>query len=408
MLLGSGCQDPSGSSRIVWADVVSRRPQSEARGKVAAQGTPKYDRISGASPKVHLRSEGKRIEATPPLRPQQEMFPEDRRELLPLRSRLLDPLLPAPQNLASPEKRAVKTIWVDLRPLLEKVAEPLGSRQGEMSERVPQGGGRSSSNRERSSGEDLEDQGVRGFLGGRREDITDGAGEDHIDGGNGGITDGKHPIGGKHEGPRGRGEDLHGGRSPHTLRRTSIRPKAEVLVKDPSWPSRTDSLETPSLDPKSIKTSEEPQPWLPRNCSPAVVTLQPRLSSPVFLPRILPKLPLQAEAESSAGRPAAPSPDFHLPTRLLLRKLEETTTSKHHLVIVKILSALHEELSTNHPNARDLGEKLSPSLELPRIRPQQSGPADGAQEAPGTSFSKRKKRFPWKFHKSSDGVDILQ
>lgn len=97
------------------------------------------------------------------------------------------------------------------------------------------------------------------------------------------------------------GPNLPHGGSLHTpLKRTSVHPKAEGPLKDISWPSKMGTLETLGLDPKNTKTSQEARPRLPRNSSPAVVMLHPELGSPVFLPRIIPKLP--AEAVSSTGR----------------------------------------------------------------------------------------------------------
>ncbi|KAJ7308241.1 hypothetical protein JRQ81_008765 [Phrynocephalus forsythii] len=383
MPLGKAHQDPSGLPHIVWADVISRGPQDEAQRREAAKERRKYVRARLGPSNVHRESEGcrvsKNLEGTQLLRLQQ-MIREERQERG--RGHQLAPLLPALENSASPGKRIIKTIQVDLHPLLEKVVEPSGSWPEDLTKGVPWGDGWPSSHHERSRGQDLRDGRVRDFLGGRRGDVGGGA-EDHVDGTYGGIEGGEDQVDRKHGGPmdgEDHGEDLTHEGSHRTVMRTPIPFKVEGPLRDISWQAKGNFSETLGLGPKNSKASNRQQ--LPKNSLRAVTILQPQLSSPVFLPSLFPMLPLPTEAESSTGRPAAPSPDFQIPTRLLLRGLQETTTSQNHRVITGILSALREELmAADGPKAGDTGEKRNSFLDLPWIGPRRNGTTDAGQGA---------------------------
>ncbi|KAH0625902.1 hypothetical protein JD844_034263 [Phrynosoma platyrhinos] len=186
-----------------------------------------------------------------------------------------------PPSLSSPEKHAVKTILVDLRPILEKVTEcpDLGPE------------------------ESLEDSPKEGFL---SPQIGGYHGEDLLDD----------------------GEDPGHGRGHQAGDATRAGPKGQGVPKDLSLPP----LRACGLNPEDLKTPKESQPWrkgstkIWQKSSPALVTLQPKLSAPLFLPKMLPK-------EHSP-----------LPTRLLLWRLQETTTSDNHLLITQVLSSRREEL----------------------------------------------------------------
>ncbi|XP_048352432.1 uncharacterized protein LOC125432669 [Sphaerodactylus townsendi] len=62
--------------------------------------------------------------------------------------------------------------------------------------------------------------------------------------------------------------------------------------------------------------------------------------------------------------PTPPSPDVQLPTQLLLQRLQETTTSKNHLLIMQVLSSLREELLAQRPDSSE-GDKRNHLSEHP-------------------------------------------
>ncbi|XP_070602530.1 uncharacterized protein [Erythrolamprus reginae] len=76
---------------------------------------------------------------------------------------------------------------------------------------------------------------------------------------------------------------------------------------------------------------------------------------------------------TGGSQPTASSPDFQLPTHLLLQKLQETTTSSNHLLIAKVLRSLREELLRSHACESDQREEQENFVELSRIQSWKQG-----------------------------------
>uniref|UniRef100_A0ACB8F194 Uncharacterized protein n=1 Tax=Sphaerodactylus townsendi TaxID=933632 RepID=A0ACB8F194_9SAUR len=61
----------------------------------------------------------------------------------------------------------------------------------------------------------------------------------------------------------------------------------------------------------------------------------------------------ETDSTTELAGPTPPSPDVQLPTQLLLQRLQETTTSKNHLLIMQVLSSLREELLAQRPDSSE-------------------------------------------------------
>ncbi|XP_013931926.1 PREDICTED: uncharacterized protein LOC106557257 [Thamnophis sirtalis] len=144
---------------------------------------------------------------------------------------------------------------------------------------------------------------------------------------------------------------------------------------------------------KKIKVSKR-SIWVPPGESTQLrkITLpaiQPQFQMPLLFSKtnlqnhapLQEKRPAESERrpeEASWGPPTASSPDFQLPTQLLLQKLQETTTSHDHLLIAKVLRSLREELLGSKSDQR---EKQEDFLELPRIQSWKHGKRDMGEKA---------------------------
>ncbi|XP_063003408.1 uncharacterized protein LOC134413208 [Elgaria multicarinata webbii] len=264
----------------------------------------------------------------------------------------VNPSQSAPGNVTPLKKRAIKKILVDLRPILEKVTDPLASGQEEMLE-DPQKTGCSSPTIGGSRGDDLI----------RAEAHTTKMAT--VEGGEG-----------------------------HTVEMTTVHSQEE----DISWPPTVDPFRAFDLDAKPHEGTQSQlgeSTQLQGNNSPAVLTLQPQFKTPVFFPKITPQQRAPLETDNSTEPPAPPSPDFQLPTQLLLQRLQETTTSTHHVLITQVLSSLREELLV--PSPCD-GEKRDTSPEAPQTKTRRSRATDVRRKEPNVGLEATKRRlrkFTW-------------
>ncbi|XP_042336074.1 uncharacterized protein LOC121937181 [Sceloporus undulatus] len=346
-----GHQESFPLPRIVWSDLVLRVPHSKAGSKVATKGAERRsDRKLPPASKVPVEdgscSLGGMDGDMKPSWAYLEGIQEEERE----EKWASGPPRSPPENppSSSPEKQAVKTILVDLRPILEKVTESpdLGKEDS------------------------LEDSPKEGSI---SSQICEYHGEDLID----------------NRGELGYGRGHQAGDAAMAVL------KDEGVHKDLFLPP----LRPCSLDLEGIKTPKESQSWrkeptkISKDSLPALVTLQPKLSAPLFLPKMVPKEHSLVETDIAAQPPAAPSPDFQLPTRMLLWKLQQTTTSDNHLLIARVLSSIREELLA------DGGEKERRCLELPQIQPFKVERREREPDA----RKKRLHKFPKKHNRSFQG-----
>ncbi|XP_028569604.2 uncharacterized protein LOC114588459 [Podarcis muralis] len=319
MPAGWGSHEATRPPRIVWADLVIRVPLHQGRSKVAPKET--QDATFAAAMKQHPGSDGH----NPGQRNRRTHLPqrcqdctrgaeeEDRREPIAPACHTVPPLS-ALENGDSQEKRAVRTILVDLRPILEKALD-LSDSSPEMLERDSQND------------------------------------EEHLQ-----METGDLPTEG-------------GGHISEIATAASI---DTSIPEDILPPLPRDPFRAPSAHAESTRKAPEICPQLDDSTELEETTLlaalnhEPKLRTAVSLPKITPQELGEDHLLQSIKPPASP-PDFHLPTQLLLQRLQETTTSRHHSLIVQVLSSLREELLMEEQLPLDGGDKASPLLQLPSI-----------------------------------------
>ncbi|CAI5798779.1 Hypothetical predicted protein [Podarcis lilfordi] len=299
---------------IVWADLVIRVPLHQGRSKVAPKEM--QDATSAAAMKQHPGSKGHNLgqRSRRTHLPQccqdctQGAEAEDRKEPIAPACHAVPPSS-APENGDSREKRAVRTILVDLRPILEKALD-LSDSSPEMSERDSQ------NDEEHLQSGDLPAEG-----GGHSSEVATAASID-----------------------------------------TSI--PEDILPPLPRAPFRA-----PSAHAESTRKAPEICPQLDNSTELeettllAALTHEPKLRTADSLPKITPQELGEDHLLQSIKPPASP-PDFHLPTQLLLQRLQETTTSRHHSLIAQVLSSLREELLMDEQLPLD-GTRQAPSCSCP-------------------------------------------
>ncbi|XP_044311796.1 uncharacterized protein LOC123036555 [Varanus komodoensis] len=326
----------------------------------------------------------------------QEGEVKDRRESTSPKLSALNSPLSSSGNKATPGKCVIKKILVDLRPILDNIMDPLDSQE-EMLEENPQDKAlqHPSSDPCDSSGEDF----LEGEDGTSGVTTTDGAGNQ---------TSKMAPVCSK---------DNEGGGGNQTSKMAPVCSKDKGIHKVISFPSTPELIRVSKFNGRRVKTprgtpAELGEPKRPqKNISPAMLILEPQFESPMFVPRICPQQCALLDTESSAELPRAPSPDFQLPTQLLLQRLQETTTSSNHLLITQVLSSLQEELLVRSPSSSD-GEKQNSSSEASWNKPSKSGPADPNQgkEANGNpgATQRRLRKSTWCCHQFIYGAGLGQ
>ncbi|XP_054837369.1 uncharacterized protein LOC129331067 [Eublepharis macularius] len=320
---------------IVWTDLIFRiplhKPKTEVPKKearcntsVAAISNLQLGKKNRQMKPLHLRMDSVQEEET-----------EEVKESSPPQSHAVS-APSSPGNLASQGK--VKRVLVDLRPILENVMDPFeeGPEERDLeNDTLPSSYPRDSSRK-----------------------VTDPSSEaEEKDSTNNGCS------------------------SSNARESSSEDHETETTTMDSGdGESDQDSLLPPSVDPcrdfslaannsrtpKDICWSPDETTALGRNDWPAVQPTQPKLKIPKSFPKITPHWPGLPEADSTTDlvRPSPPSPDFQLPTQLLLQRLQETTTSKNHLLIMQVLRSLREELPTENLDSDD-GDKGNHLTELP-------------------------------------------
>ncbi|XP_032992756.1 uncharacterized protein LOC117039685 [Lacerta agilis] len=264
-----------------------------------------------------------------------------------------------PENGDSREKRAVRTILVDLRPILEKAVD-FSDSSPEMSERDSQ-------NHEEHLQMESGDLPTEGGGGGGHTSETATAAS---------IDSGIH-------------EDV-------------LPPPARDPFRAPSAHAES-TRKAPEICPQSGNSTE-----LQETTLLAALTHETKLRTAISSPKITPQEPGAADHELQSIKPSASLPDFHLPTQLLLQRLQETTTSRHHSLIAQVLSSLREELLVEEQPPLDGGHKATPLLQLPSIKAAER--KKGGQEMkhfkPGQEAAKRMLgKFTWhRCHRSVYGA----
>nr|XP_034976243.1 uncharacterized protein LOC118087576 [Zootoca vivipara]XP_034976244.1 uncharacterized protein LOC118087576 [Zootoca vivipara] len=301
MPAGWGPQEATRPPRIVWADLVIRVPLHQGWSKVAPKEM--QDATFAAAMKQYPGIEGHKLGQ----RSRRTHLPqrcqdcirgaeaEDRREPIAPACHAVPPSS-AQENGDSREKRAVRTILVDLRPILEKVVDS----SPEMLERDPPND---------------------------EEHLQMESGDLPTEGGGGGHTS-EMAIAGSID--SGIHEDI-------------LPPLARDPFREPSAHAKA-----PEICPQSGDSTE----------LQAALTHEPKLGTAVSSPKP------GADHLLQSIKPSASLPDFHLPTQLLLQRLQETTTSRHHSLIAQVLSSLREE----EQPPLDGGHKATPLLQLPSIK----------------------------------------
>ncbi|XP_039188949.1 uncharacterized protein LOC120303462 [Crotalus tigris] len=334
-LSGQDSRDQLKLPCVVWTNLVFQVPQSKIPSKVTTRKTRNQERSLIAASKQGFRNEDgitrkKNGESKlPPL--WTGCSQED------------PPLLSSPKTWVPSEKQPTRKILVDLRPLLENVMDPVDSWEKKPLEKQP-----------------LQERCPSTSGDPRGEGLLEGGGEDRAT-----------------ETPADFSEDR------------GI-PRVHLFLPP---------IGASKLRRKKIKISKRTIWVLPEESTqlrkiplPAIQTFQPQLHKPLLFSKgnLQKDAPLQEKRpaepgggpeEASWGLPTASSPDFQLPTQLLLQKLQETTTSSNHLLIAKVLRSLREELLRGNAYKSDHRENQNDFLELPRIQPWTYGKADVGQKA---------------------------
>ncbi|XP_061457840.1 uncharacterized protein LOC133372789 [Rhineura floridana] len=365
MVLASlGPQELSRPPRLIWADLVFPVPQRQ----VGSKGATKERAALRAASQGHPRSEGCNVgqgnRTTKLWHLHLGCIPEDEAEE---RGDSVAPKCPA-ANLPSiretegaQERRAVKKILVDLRPILENVVDLSDYSQEEPSERDPQNDGQPS------------------WKGG------------------GLSSEGLVERGGCHAAEAATASSTDGG-----------------VYKDISLPPTEGPFQAPRLHaesadktPKGIHAQPGDSTEFQKSNRPALVTPEPKLRTTASFPQTTPHqwAPLETDSAPQPERLAAPLPDSGLPTHLLLQSLQETMTSRHHLLITQVLSSLREELlgddlRLGYSTSRDKGNgpAETPSSKVLKNRKV----TGGLQEfKPGPAAAKRTlSKFTWHRNRS--------
>ncbi|XP_025024484.1 uncharacterized protein LOC112541035 isoform X2 [Python bivittatus] len=364
-LSGVDSQDPLKLPRFVWTNLVFQVPQRQIQSKVTTRKTRRQERNLAAVSKQGLRSEGcipRRKNGERKLLPlwtscsEEDETEDGRASTLPGSPAVNPPLLPAPKSLDTSEKQPPRKILVDLRPLLENVMDPVDSWREKPLEKDPP--------KERCPSSNSGDS--------RDESLFGGGGDDQ-------ATE-----------------------MPAEFSKDCGIPRVHLFLP----PIRASKLYRKSIKTsrRTIWTSPVESTQLRKTTFPAIRTFQPQLQMPVLLPKtdLQKHVPFEAERstgpeggpEAAAwGLPAASSPDFQLPTQLLLQKLQETTTSNNHLLITQVLRSLREELLGGSPRESDHRENQKDFLELPRIQPWKPGKADKREKASDAGMEATKNRL---------------
>ncbi|XP_058018522.1 uncharacterized protein LOC131187843 [Ahaetulla prasina] len=253
------------------------------------------------------------------------------------------PLFPALKTLVTSDKQPPRKILVDLRPLLENVMDPLDSGGKKPSEKQP-----------------LQERCPPSTFGDSRD-------------------------GGSLEGG---GEDQATELPAHFPKDREI-PRVHLFLP-PIGASKL-SRKKSKISKRTIWAPPGESTQLRKITLPAIQAFQPELQVPLVFSKanLQNHVPLQEKRHGEPGGPegasweppTASSPDFQLPTQLLLQKLQETTTSSNHLLIAKALRSLREELLGSHACESDQREKQKDFLELPRIQSWKYGKTDMGEKA---------------------------
>ncbi|XP_070602512.1 uncharacterized protein [Erythrolamprus reginae] len=344
---GQDSRDHLKLPRIVWTNLVFQVPRSKIPPEVTTRKTRRQEGNLTATSKHSFRSEGgiiKRKNREGILLPlwtggsQVNPSPGGLVSILPGSLDTNPPLSPSPKKtLVTSEKQPPRKILVDLRPLLENAMDPLDSREKKPLEKQKRSPA--------SISGDSRKEGLPGERGGGRG-VVEGGGRDQAN-----------------------------------------EPPA-VFPKDREIPSVhlfLPPLEASKLYRKKIKISKR-NIWAPpgeltrlRKISlPTIQSFQPQLQMPLLFSKtdLRNRRPLQDKRPAEQGGPEEPtasSPDFQLPTHLLLQKLQETTTSSNHLLIAKVLRSLREELLRSHACESDQREEQENFVELSRIQSWKQG-----------------------------------
>ncbi|KAG8126907.1 hypothetical protein E2320_022068, partial [Naja naja] len=301
-LSGQDSQDQLKLPRIVWTNLVFQVPQRKIPSEVTTRKTRREERNLIAASKQGFRSEN---------------------------------------GIRNKMNREGK--WLDLRPLLENVMDPLDSWQKKPLEKQLLQEGCPSS----TSG----DFGDEGRL--------EGGGEDQAT---------KTPAGF----PKDRGiPRVHLFLPP--IGASKLYRKKIKIAKRTTWVPPRESTQ------------------LRKTTLPAIQTIQPQIQMPLLFSKsnLQNHVPLQEKRPAEPGGPegasweppTASSPDFQLPIQLLLQKLQERTTSSNHLLIAEVLHSLREELLGSNACQSDQREKQEDFLELPRIQSWKHGKTDTGEKA---------------------------
>ncbi|XP_039371503.1 uncharacterized protein LOC120391652 [Mauremys reevesii] len=214
----------------------------------------------------------------------------------------------APRDAASREKPKLRKILVDLRPVLENVMEPWDSWEGCSETRSIRSAG--CSPRERGQ-------------------------------------------------PSRGGRDSRGGASAvedQTHRVTSLPP----IAAQPRDSGQAAVARKPPLSQAQVpRDGALARQAAPRQEPTAPVTF-PKISlQPEPAEQLLPPERSSSAEMAGAGSLLRPerSPDIQLPTRLLLQRLQETTTSQNHQLIAQALQSLRKELQGEAPASPSEGER---------------------------------------------------
>ncbi|XP_060548830.1 uncharacterized protein LOC117680068 isoform X2 [Pantherophis guttatus] len=353
-LSGQDCQDQLKLPRIIWTNLVFQVPQRKIPSEVTTRKIRRQDRNLTAASKQGFRSDDgiitKKEERRNIAAPRSGCSREDASldgqvSSLPGSQDRSPPLLPAPKTLITSDKQPRRKILVDLRPLLENVMDPLDSwekkplKKQPLQERCPSSASGAS----------------------RDEGNLEGGGEDQAT-----KTPADFPK--DREIPR-----VHLFLPPvgaSKLYRKKIKISRRTIWAPPRESTQLRKITLPPIH------AFQPQPQLQMPLAFSKTNLQNHV-------------PLQEKRHgepggpegASWGPPTASSPDFQLPTQLLLQKLQETTTSNNHLLIAKVLRSLREELLGSNACESDQREKQKDVLELPRIQSWKHGKTDMGEKA---------------------------